>query len=604
MAEKIKNIELLSPAKTAEIGIEAIKHGADAVYIGAPKFGARSAASNTIEELQTLIDYAHLFHAKVYITFNTILKDEELAEAEQLIKKLYEIGADALIVQDMAIFEMDLPPIAIHASTQTDNRTLEKVKFFESIGCSQVVLARESSLEQIKNISSNTNVALEAFVHGALCVSYSGQCYSSQALCGRSANRGNCAQICRLPFDLQDSEGHSFGKYHWLSLKDLDLSASLEEMIEAGISSFKIEGRLKDADYVKNITAYYRQKLDDILKKHSSWHRTSDGYCNYTFVPNVCKTFHRDATDYFYHGRHNGIASLYTPKSTGEFIGTVIYSDSKSMSLDTKVVLHNGDGLCYLDDKNQFQGFRVNRVEGKMLFPAESLVLKKGTQVYRNADIEYERILSKPSAIRKIPIKIALRDNILSASDGVSNATVIISQEKIIAQKPQDENIRFQLSKLGDTIYESSDIEINSNWFFPSSILSDARRRMVVELNRLRIETHPKTQACIKKNNLQFPKTELDYTGNVYNHLAETFYKRHGVLSLQRAFEQNAQQNLTLMFCKHCIKYTLGACLNHPNPDVHILKTPLQEPLHLIYKNYYLRLQFDCKNCEMHVIAE
>lgn len=604
MAEKIKNIELLSPAKTAEIGIEAIRHGADAVYIGAPKFGARSAASNTIEELQTLIDYAHLFHAKVYITFNTILKDEELAEAEQLIKRLYEIGVDALIVQDMAIFEMDLPPIAIHASTQTDNRTLEKVKFFESIGCSQVVLARESSLEQIKNISSNTNVALEAFVHGALCVSYSGQCYASQALCGRSANRGNCAQICRLPFDLQDSEGHSFGKYHWLSLKDLDLSASLEEMIEAGISSFKIEGRLKDADYVKNITAYYRQKLDDILKKHSSWHRTSDGYCNYTFVPNVCKTFHRDATDYFYHGRHNGIVSLYTPKSTGEFIGTVIYSDSKSMSLDTKVVLHNGDGLCYLDDKNQFQGFRVNRVEGKMLFPAESLVLKKGTQVYRNADIEYERILSKPSAIRKIPIKIALRDNILSASDGVNNATVIISQEKIIAQKPQDENIRFQLSKLGDTIYESSDIEINSNWFFPSSILSDARRRMVIELNKLRIETHPKTQAFIKKNDVQFPKTELDYTGNVYNHLAEAFYKRHGVFSLQRAFEQNAQQNLTLMFCKHCIKYTLGACLNHPNPDVPMLKTPLQEPLHLIYKNYYLRLQFDCKNCEMHVIAE
>ena len=270
MAEKIKNIELLSPAKTAEIGIEAIRHGADAVYIGAPKFGARSAASNTIEELQTLIDYAHLFHAKVYITFNTILKDEELAEAEQLIKRLYEIGVDALIVQDMAIFEMDLPPIAIHASTQTDNRTLEKVKFFESIGCSQVVLARESSLEQIKNISSNTNVALEAFVHGALCVSYSGQCYASQALCGRSANRGNCAQICRLPFDLQDSEGHSFGKYHWLSLKDLDLSASLEEMIEAGISSFKIEGRLKDADYVKNITAHYRQKLDEILKKHTS----------------------------------------------------------------------------------------------------------------------------------------------------------------------------------------------------------------------------------------------------------------------------------------------------------------------------------------------
>jgi putative protease len=319
----MNRVELLAPAKNVICGIEAILHGADAVYIGAPKYSARSAAGNTIQDIEQLVRFAHQYHARVFVALNTLLTDAELAEAEQLIHQLYQIGVDALIVQDTGIFNLNLPPIALHASTQADNRTVEKVRFWQEVGCEQVVLARELSLEQIKEIAAQTNVRLEAFVHGALCVSYSGQCYASQALCGRSANKGACAQICRLPFDLQDAQGHSFGKKHWLSLKDFDLSDHVGDMLDAGVRSFKIEGRLKDVEYVKNLTAYYRQKIDAALAVRPHLKRLSDGVCSYTFVPNPQKTFHRGATTYFFKGRNKDIFSFETPKSVGEYLGRV-----------------------------------------------------------------------------------------------------------------------------------------------------------------------------------------------------------------------------------------------------------------------------------------
>ncbi len=390
----MQTVELLSPAKNATFGIEAINHGADAVYIGAPKFGARSAAGNSMQDIESLINYAHKFNARIYIALNTILKGNELPEAQQLIRNLYNVGADAIIIQDMGILQLDLPPIALHASTQTDNRTVEKVDFLEKAGFSQVVLARELSLEQIKNISSRTSVPLEVFVHGALCVSYSGQCYISQSLGKRSANRGECAQYCRLPYNLIDAEGKTIlADKHLLSLKDLNLSNYLTDLIDAGVYSFKIEGRLKDLDYVKNVTAFYRQRLDEILSTSKTKKKSSSGNIFYFFEPNPEKTFHRGSTCYFLHGRtEDTIASFDTPKSTGEYIGKIndvtknYFTISKNKLSPT---LHNGDGLCFINKRGEFCGFRLNKVEENRLYPAQMPMIDKNTTVYRNLDYEF-----------------------------------------------------------------------------------------------------------------------------------------------------------------------------------------------------------------------
>jgi 23S rRNA 5-hydroxycytidine C2501 synthase len=598
--------ELLSPAKNLECGLAAINHGADAVYIGASQFGARAAAGNSIEDIETLANYAHRYRAKVFVALNTILTDNQLADAEKLIHSVYNIGADALIVQDMGILKMNLPPIPLHASTQTDNRTIEKVNFLQNAGFSRVVLARELSLNQIAEIKSQTKVELEAFVHGALCVSYSGQCYMSQAMCGRSANRGQCAQYCRLPYQLLDSEGNILVKNkHLLSLKDLDLSEHLEEMMRAGIMSFKIEGRLKDADYVKNITAYYRKKLDIILDGNTNFKKASAGKTTFFFEPNPEKSFRRSSTDYFINGRHAGIFQPETPKSLGEPIGKVNYIGRSFFEMHNGQMLNNGDGLCFINKQGDLTGFRVNRVEKSQIFPADMPRMEVGAFLYRNQDQAFDKLITGKTAERKIPIDIIFKEKEkgfeleITDDDGI-RIKYEVEAEKQPAQKPEAviENIKNQISKLGNTIYEARDIDIQiqSPWFFPASQLSEWRRVAIEQFDTKRNESYKRELPAIAKN-ANFPIQKLTYLGNVTNKLAETFYKEHGVTYIQSGFEIKAEEGVALMFTKHCIKYEMGWCPREGK------SSELKEPLFLKNNDQRYELRFDCKKCEMHIFA-
>lgn len=638
----MNRIELLAPAKNAACGIEAIMHGADAVYIGAPKFSARSAAANALEDIEQLVQTAHLYHARVYVALNTLLTDAELAEAEAMIHALYRIGADALIVQDTGIFNLNLPPIALHASTQADNRTVEKVRFWQEVGCEQVVLARELSLQQIQEIAAQTNVRLEAFVHGALCVSYSGQCYASQALCGRSANRGECAQICRLPFDLQDAQGHSFGKKHWLSLKDFDLSDHVGEMLDAGVRSFKIEGRLKDVEYVKNLTAYYRQKIDAALAVRPHLRRLSDGVCRYTFTPNPQKTFHRGATTYFFNGRNDGIFSFQTPKSTGEYLGRVkrllpkgfvlsyvlsntnCHNQNRSLSEVEGPVIHNGDGLCFFTPQGELVGCKVNKVDNGVIIPNMPVSLQVGDAVYRNADEQFLRLLQRPSATRKIPVTVALEGDKLVVSDKKNKASMVLEGPFEPSNTPQTENYKRVLSKLGDTIFEATEVCVDTPFFIPSSVLTAARRAVCKTLELKRLQSHPTPLVLPVANHYPFPLQSDSYLNNIANQKARDFYAAHEAETTAPAFELQEPDGAVLMFCKHCIKYALGACPKQnnavsksavPGPSTSSgtgertssgighrqAQPPINEPLFLIHKNYYLKLSFNCKDCVMEV---
>ena len=674
----MNRVELLAPAKNVICGIEAILHGADAVYIGAPKYSARSAAGNTIQDIEQLVRFAHQYHARVFVALNTLLTDAELAEAEQLIHQLHQIGVDALIVQDTGIFNLNLPHIALHASTQADNRTVEKVRFWQEVGCEQVVLARELSLEQIKEIAAQTNVRLEAFVHGALCVSYSGQCYASQALCGRSANKGACAQICRLPFDLQDAQGHSFGKKHWLSLKDFDLSDHVGDMLDAGVRSFKIEGRLKDVEYVKNLTAYYRQKIDAALAVRPHLKRLSDGVCSYTFAPNPQKTFHRGATTYFFKGRNKDIFSFETPKSVGEYLGRVkrllpkgfelsyampdanekrkelgvrnfaskreqrkVYltmpSVSKIMKCEAlnseelgvfaqskilkgtalpEIEIHNGDGLCFFTPDGELSGCKVNKVENGVIIPNAPVSLQVGDAVYRNADEQFLHLLQKPSATRKISVSMELKGDTLCISDGINKASLVLEGPFEKSNTPQADNYKRILSKLGDTIFEASDIGIDTAFFIPSSVLTAARRAVCEALVNLRLQRQPAALVLPTANHYPFPLQSDSYLNNIANQKARDFYAAHGAETSAPAFELQEPDGAVLMFCKHCIRYALGACpkenkgsaselveglLTEKEKGSSLRTSKLNEPLFLIHKNYYLKLSFNCKDCVMEV---
>ena len=620
----MNRVELLAPAKNLACGIEAIKHGADAVYIGAPKYSARSAAGNTLADIEQLVIFAHQYHARVFVALNTLLTDEQLAEAEQLIHDLYRIGVDALIVQDTGIFNLNLPPIALHASTQADNRTVEKVRFWQEVGCEQVVLARELSLAQIKEIAAQTNVRLEAFVHGALCVSYSGQCYASQALCGRSANRGECAQICRLPFDLQDSEGHSLGKKHWLSLKDFDLSDHIGDMLDAGVRSFKIEGRLKEVEYVKNITAYYRQKIDAALATRPHLKRLSDGESSYTFAPNPQKTFHRGATTYFFNGRNDGIFSFKTPKSTGEYLGRVkrllpngfvlSYATPKVIERANKlgvnnttaeIAIHNGDGLCFFTPDGELSGCKVNKVENGVIIPNAPVSLRVGDAVYRNADEQFLRLLQKPSASRKIKVTLDLTEDTLRISDGTYQANLVLEGPFEKSNTPQTDNYKRVLSKLGDTIFEASQVRVETALFIPSSVLTAARRAVCEALVLQRLNNQPAPLTLPVANHYPFPLQSDSYLNNIANQKARDFYAAHGAETSAPAFELQEPDGAVLMFCKHCIRYALGACPKNPSTSsgtgLQQVQPPINEPLFLIHKNYYLKLSFNCKDCVMEV---
>lgn len=601
--KKIQKIELLAPAKNAEIGIEAINHGADAVYIGAPQFSARSAAGNSIEDIKTLINHAHIFHAKVYVALNTILKDSELEAAQLIIHQCYEAGADAIIVQDMGILNLDLPPIPLHASTQTNNQSIEKVKFLEDAGFSQVVLARELSINEIKDIASNTNVPLEVFVHGALCTSYSGKCYISQALSGRSANRGECAQYCRMPYSLQDASGRLLAtEKHLLSLKDLNQSENLEELLDAGVQSLKIEGRLKDMSYVKNITAFYRQKLDDIFERRPEYQASSSGKSIAHFVPNPAKSFNRGFTSYFLHKRDTNIASPDTPKSLGEPVGNILDLNNNSFTIKGLKTIHNGDGLCFINDRKELQGFRVNRVEKNRVFPADMPRLSSGITLYRNYDHEFEKLLTKKSAERKIGLELILEENnfgfTLTAidEDFLSTSTCVVFKKEL-SLKNQKENMLTQLSKLGNTpfLLHKFTYLLSDNWFIPSSLLGEMRRKIIENLLSVRKIATPTYRKKIQPTSHPYPEKTLSYLGNVYNAQAKAFYQRHNVQSISPAFEsEEPEQTISpsLMFMKYCLKYQLGYC--GKNQEKKIL---LREPLTLLCGKHQLELKFDCREC-------
>lgn len=607
-----KKTELLSPAKNLECGLAAVNHGADAVYIGASQFGARAAAGNTLEDIEELVKYAHRYRSKVFVALNTLLTDNQLADAEKLIHRIYEIGADALIVQDMGILQMNIPPIALHASTQTDNRTVEKVRFLKDVGFSRVVLARELSLNQITDISLQTSVEIEAFVHGALCVSYSGQCYMSQAMSGRSANRGQCAQYCRLPYQLQDADGNVLVKNkHLLSLKDLDLSDYLEEMMTAGVMSFKIEGRLKDADYVKNITAFYRKKLDNILEGNSNYTKASSGKTRFFFEPNPEKSFRRSSTDYFLNERHSGIIQPDTPKSLGEPIGKVNYIGRNFFEMQNGQMLNNGDGLCFINKQGDLTGFRVNKVSDStqkkvQIYPADMPRMENGTFLYRNQDQAFEKILTGKTSERKIAVDFLITDTetgfLLSVTDedGITGL-LAISTDKQMAQKPDsvDENIKNQLSKLGNTIYEAREIttQLSAPFFIPASKLADWRRQVIEMLDTNRAENY---QLETRKESVKtvFPVQKLTYLGNVTNKLSETFYGNNGVTEIQPGFEIKAAEGVPVMFTKHCIKFEMGWCPREGNKQIH------PEPLYLKNNDQRYELKFDCKKCEMQILIE
>lgn len=605
---KQRKIELLAPAKNLECGIAAIDHGADAVYIGAPKFGARAAAVNSLEDIAALVEYAHLYNARIYVTVNTILKDEELQETEKMIWALFRAGVDALIVQDMGITGLNLPPIPLHASTQMDNRTVEKVRFLADAGFRQVVLARELSLREISKIhEACPDVPLEIFVHGALCVSYSGQCYVSQACFGRSANRGECAQFCRLPFSLVDAEGRVIVKdKHLLSLKDLNQSDELEALLDAGASSFKIEGRLKDVSYVKNVTAAYRRKLDAIFARRKEYVRASSGSCRYAFNPQLDKSFSRGFTHYYLHGRTKDVFSFDTPKSLGEEMGTMKEARGNYLTVAGLKSFNNGDGVCYIDEQGRLQGFRINRVEGNKLYPQEMPRIKPRTVLYRNFDQEFEKILARKSSERRIAVSVRLTDTpfgfALTLTDEDDNSvTLSLAREKEPARTPQEENLKTQLAKFGNTPFEAVriDIDLAGNWFLPASVLADFRRQAVEKLISARRINYRRELFVLKPTAHAFPQSTLTYLGNVMNAQAVSFYAGHGVASIAPAFERAPAEKAVLMFCKHCLRYSMGWCPVHQRE-----RSPYREPYYLVSTDgKRFRLEFDCKNCQMKVNA-
>lgn len=599
-----RRIELLAPARNAEVGREAILHGADAVYIGAPRFGARAAAGCSVDDIARLCDFAHRYNARVYVALNTILYDNELADAARIARSLYRAQADALIVQDLALLRLDLPPIALHASTQCDNRTADKVNFLAAAGFSQVVLARELSLDEIRGIAASTQVSLEAFVHGALCVSYSGQCYLSAALTGRSANRGECAQCCRLPYTLIDGNGREVLRdRHLLSLKDLNLSSRLEALLDAGVSSLKIEGRLKDVGYVKNVTAYYRAALDEILaRRYADYCRASDGVSEVDFTPDVYKSFNRGFTTYFFDRQPvEPLINRATPKSIGEPVGKVTaVRDSRTFTYDGTVPLNNGDGLCFIDDAGNFSGFRLNRAEGGLLYSATPLRLSRGLMLYRNKDCRFDAQLARPTARRYVPVDIhfyELPDGFaLDITDGNITTTHRCPLAKTPARVPQRARIVAELGKLGNTCFAASHVRVtfSQEYFIPASQLAEWRRDAVAwfAVARRLACRRPLRAACTLSPTV-LREANLDYHANIANREADAYYRGHGARQTLPAYELQPVADAELMRTRYCLRRTLGACLRTP------AGSRLPAPLYLQQGNVRLALTFDCARCEM-----
>lgn len=638
----LKKIELLSPAKNLEVGMAAINHGADAVYIGGPDFGAREKVSNSIGDIEKLCRHAAVFDVKVYVTLNTLLFDNELEKARKIAWDCYNAGVDALIVQDMAFLMMDMPPIELHASTQCHNVSAEKVRFLEDAGFTQVVLARELSIDEIKQIRAKTTVPLEFFVHGALCVSYSGQCYLSHVIGRRSANRGACAQPCRLAWNLEDENGNTLiTNRHLLSLRDMNNSKNIEELIDAGITSFKIEGRLKDADYVKNTTAYYRRVIDGIIERRPDLERASAGVSSPSFEPNLEKSFSRGFTDYFAHGRKKDIDAPFTPKSMGEHIGIIQKIDGKRMTVKLKdgVVLHNGDGLCFLDRNHELHGFNVNGVEGNVVLMSSALpssrtendevkhngeivigrnlmgkkhsptapYFAQDGRLYRNFDIVWQKSVESSNGNRKITINLELSET----SDGFrltavsENVGICLQSQKDIAKNPSKaiETIRMKLSQWGDTDFyvENIDIQLDTPYFIPASVLGEMKRLLVTKLK----ETLVDSSFLLKRNKVKRSEKDivtagrndrLGYLANVTNSLSRKFYENHGVTYIEDGLEKTMPDGkIEVMTTKHCIRYANGMCAKEIGKPA--------TSLYIYNERGRFRLDFDCKNCCMKVVS-
>lgn len=599
-----RSIELLSPARDLACAKAAVDHGADAVYIGAPRFGARQSAGNSVEDIQALCDYAHPFGVRVYVTLNTLLFESEVVDTIRLAWQLYEAGVDAFIVQDMALLSPEMPPVPLHASTQMDNRSAEKAQWLYAQGFRQLVLARELSLQEISAIhQAAPDVLLEAFCHGALCVSYSGRCQASQYCYARSANRGECAQFCRMPYHLIDADGREIAHdKHLLSLRDMNRSEHLEAMIDAGVSSFKIEGRLKDVAYVKTVTAYYRKKLDEIIRRRPDLQSSSLGHSRITFEPDLQESFSRGYTDYFLNGKSVDLASWDTPKSKGKEVGYVKEVRGKCIIVAGTTVFHNGDGLCFTDAQGALHGFRVNSVEGNHLYPLQMPAVKKGDILWRNHNHEWERMMESTTAERKIAVRFSLSETnaglrLTAEREDGKRESVDIPFALQPARQPQDESIRQTLSKLGDTPYEAQAIDIlfSQPWFVPRSILADARRMVLNQFTYERIE---KT-ALHGRQVAEQGRTEAI---NVSNTKAEQFYLSNGFTEVQKALEVQAPKAgdaVTLMTCRYCLRHQLGYCSREGK------RLPFREPLTLVGKDgRHFTLSFDCKECEMRVIAK
>lgn len=622
----MRKLELLAPAKDLKCGIAAIDCGADAVYIGAARFGARQAVGNSIDDINELCEYAHKFGCKVYVTVNTIIYDNELEDTQKLLNELGRIGVDAILVQDMGITKLQLPQnVALHASTQTDNRSAEKVEWLARHNFDRVVLARELSLEEIRNIHRRVpQTELEVFVHGALCVSFSGVCYASEYCFGRSANRGACAQFCRMKFDLTDKDGNEIiNQAHLLSLKDMCRIDSLELLADAGVTSFKIEGRLKDINYVRNVTAAYSNQLNEIISRRGSeYERASSGVCDIRFTPNLNKTFNRGFTDYFLNGRTSDLASFYTPKAMGEYVGKVKEIRGNSFNVAGTTSFANGDGLCFINSNNELEGFRINRAEGNRLFPLRMpRGLRKGIALYRNSDQLFEKELNGDNVQRKLGIRI----NIKASAEGLHieaktcdeklhiNLQKDISLEK--AQKSQVDNIKRQISKFGNTIFTVEDVIVEPTdfpWFIPNSILAEIRRQAADELmgrlsemseNQKDTKTKDQAQQLPDNGKVSFHSIssyQQPYMYNIANRLAHSFYEQEGMSDITPAFEIKKPSSPLVMQCRYCLRHELGQCKKS-----HKQSGLLKEPLHLrLADGRTFRLEFDCKKCQMNIYAD
>jgi putative protease len=639
----VKRLELLAPARNADFGMAAIDHGADAVYIGGPVFSARAAAANDLKAIERLVGHAHLYHSRVYVALNTLLTDRELEKAHQLIGQLHDIGIDGLIIQDMGLLELDLPSIPLIASTQTHNTTPEKVRFLQDVGFQRVILARELTLDEIRQIRKETTVGLECFVHGALCVSYSGQCFMSQVLGGRSANRGVCAQPCRSLYSLVDGNGRTIVKdKHLLSLKDLNLSESLDDLIQAGITSFKIEGRYKDLHYVKNVTAAYRQALDAAMERIPGTMKSSSGCCRYFFIPDLRKTFNRGYTTYFLKGRDHKPGSPDTQKSIGKLVGRVSRVNPEFIDV-TGGPFHNGDGLCFFGSDGDLDGFQVNTAKGSRLYPHQMPSIEVGTDLYRNFDQVLFRQLKKKSAERRIAVWMDFFQNAYEIGLNVVDedgcrATLTLPQSFIPARNPEScqQQIGAQLSKLGDSIYKLQKLDLSqgSTGFLPIRNLNQLRRKALAKLSRIRLRHHlqyglssdpdtedrssvrhpaiPETDMLFSReragcpdvgNEIPYPEKYLDYRSNIMNHAARRFYEHHGATVAELALETlhpvgRAKPSRTVvMTCRYCIRHQLDACPRFSRPC-----RRLKDPLILKNSRHVFEVTFDCRLCQMSIV--